>query len=48
MLNPLDCMHHLRSTDLSIPYREGVVLNKPVKKGRGPLCNVGLEKVRLS
>uniref|UniRef100_A0A915ASM1 Methyltransferase n=1 Tax=Parascaris univalens TaxID=6257 RepID=A0A915ASM1_PARUN len=44
VLNPLDCMHHLRSTDLSIPYREGVVLNKPVKKGRGPLCNVGLEK----
>ncbi|VDM41842.1 unnamed protein product [Toxocara canis] len=44
VLNPLDCMHHLRATDVSTPYREGVVLNKPVKKGRGPLCYVGLEK----
>ncbi|VDK43257.1 unnamed protein product [Anisakis simplex] len=44
VLNPLDCMHHLRVTDMSISYREGVVLNKPVKKGRGSLCYVGLEK----
>ncbi|KAK0417393.1 hypothetical protein QR680_012983 [Steinernema hermaphroditum] len=44
VLNPLDSMSHLRATDLSIPYREGVVLDKPVKIGRGPFCDVGLEK----
>lgn len=45
VLNPLDCPHHLRASDLSVPYREGIVLEKPVKKGRGPLCNIGLFKV---
>lgn len=44
VLNPLDCPHHLRASDLSVPYREGIVLEKPVKKGRGPLCNIGLFK----
>ncbi|MFH4976922.1 hypothetical protein AB6A40_003631 [Gnathostoma spinigerum] len=44
ILNPLDCMHHLRATDLSIPYREGIVLDKPTKKNRGPYCDVGLDK----
>ncbi|EJW75865.1 D2Wsu81e protein [Wuchereria bancrofti] len=44
ILNPLDCPHHLRASDLSVPYREGVVLNKPIKAGRGPICNVGLYK----
>ncbi|VDD86629.1 unnamed protein product [Enterobius vermicularis] len=44
VLNPLDCPHHLRANDFSIPYREGIVLDKPVKKGRGPYCDVGLDK----
>ncbi|VDN89562.1 unnamed protein product [Brugia pahangi] len=44
ILNPLDCPHHLRASDLSVPYREGVVLDKPIKAGRGPICNVGLYK----
>ncbi|EJD75089.1 deoxyribose-phosphate aldolase [Loa loa] len=44
ILNPLDCPHHLRASDLSVPYREGVVLDKPVKAGRGPICNIGLYK----
>lgn len=48
LLNPLDCTHHMRADDLSLPYREGVVLEKPVKAGRGPLCDVGLEKVITS
>lgn len=42
VLNPLDGMHHLRATDFSIPYREGVVLNKPFPKGA--LVDVGLDK----
>lgn len=45
ILNPLDCPHHLRASDLSVPYREGIVLDKPVKAGRGPICNIGLYKV---
>ncbi|CAG9539586.1 unnamed protein product [Cercopithifilaria johnstoni] len=44
ILNPLDCPHHLRASDLSVPYREGVVLDKPVKAGRGPICDIGLYK----
>uniref|UniRef100_A0A0N5ADZ2 Methyltransferase C9orf114 homolog n=1 Tax=Syphacia muris TaxID=451379 RepID=A0A0N5ADZ2_9BILA len=44
VLNPLDCPHHLRANDLSIPYRDGIILDKPVKSGRGPLCDVGLDK----
>lgn len=45
LLNPLDGMHHLRANDFHIPYREGVVIDKPVKAGHGSLCDVGLEKV---
>ncbi|KAM3723837.1 putative methyltransferase C9orf114 [Dirofilaria immitis] len=44
ILNPLDCPHHLRISDLSVPYREGIVLDKPVKSGHGPVCNIGLYK----
>ncbi|EPB73098.1 hypothetical protein ANCCEY_07795 [Ancylostoma ceylanicum] len=44
LLNPLDAHHHLRSDDVSIPFREGVILDKPVKADRGMLCDVGLEK----
>lgn len=47
ILNPLDGMHHLRTNDLHIPYREGVVLDKPVKQGHGSLCDVGLDRVSL-
>ena len=45
ILNALDGTHHLRSTNLDVPYREGVILDKPIKEGRGSLCDVGLEKV---
>ncbi|KAI6240840.1 hypothetical protein M3Y99_00391400 [Aphelenchoides fujianensis] len=44
VLNPLDGMHHLRSDDFSIPYREGVVVGKTVKAGHGSFCDVGLDK----
>uniref|UniRef100_A0A915CS80 Uncharacterized protein n=1 Tax=Ditylenchus dipsaci TaxID=166011 RepID=A0A915CS80_9BILA len=49
LLNPLDAMHHLRADNFDIPYREGVILNLPKKKGQGLLCDVGLdEELRLS
>ncbi|VDL66881.1 unnamed protein product, partial [Nippostrongylus brasiliensis] len=44
LLNPLDSQHHLRSDEVTFQYREGVVLDKPVKPGRGSLCDIGLEK----
>lgn len=40
LLNPLDAMHHLRSTDLHLPYREGIILDKPIKNKQR--CDVGL------
>ncbi|XP_044261853.1 putative methyltransferase C9orf114 homolog [Tribolium madens] len=43
ILNPLNAPHHL-SKDEEFEYREGVVLNKPVKPGRGSIVNVGLLK----
>ncbi|BFZ20483.1 hypothetical protein BsWGS_23522 [Bradybaena similaris] len=43
LLNPLDIPHHLRESDVS-EYREGVTLNKPVKKEKGSYANVGLKK----
>lgn len=30
--------------DDDIPYREGVVLERPVKKGSGSFVNVGMQK----
>ncbi|CAD5215422.1 unnamed protein product [Bursaphelenchus okinawaensis] len=44
ILNPLDGMHHLRANDLHIPYREGIVLDRIVKEGKGSFCDVGLDK----
>jgi len=43
LLNPLACPHHMSQTD-EVEYREGVVLNKPVREGRGSFVNVGLGK----
>ncbi|XP_011664913.2 putative methyltransferase C9orf114 [Strongylocentrotus purpuratus] len=43
LLNPLDCPHHVRA-DEEIAYREGVVVDRPVAKGRGSHVNVGLYK----
>ena len=41
LLNPLDSPHHMRATDES-PFREGVVLNKPVRPNQGSYADVGL------
>lgn len=37
-------MHHLRADNLTIPYREGIVLDKPVKDPKRVYCDVGLDK----
>ena len=39
-------MHHVRMHD-DCPYREGVILNKPVKGDKGSYVNVGLGKELL-
>lgn len=41
ILNPLNAPHHLSVKD-DFEYREGVVTNKPVKKGKGSIINAGL------
>ncbi|XP_014673969.1 PREDICTED: putative methyltransferase C9orf114 [Priapulus caudatus] len=43
LLNPLDCPHHMRANEES-DYREGVVVSRPVKPGRGSFVHVGLVK----
>lgn len=42
-MNPLDSSHHLR-IDEWCDYREGVILNRPVKDGKGSWANIGLYK----
>ncbi|KAK3750223.1 hypothetical protein QZH41_015580, partial [Actinostola sp. cb2023] len=43
VLNPLDSPHHMRMDD-NVLYREGVVLDRPVAKGKGSLVNAGTRK----
>ncbi|KAM8934791.1 putative methyltransferase C9orf114 homolog [Pelodytes ibericus] len=43
LLNPLDSPHHLRIDEES-EYREGVVLDRPTKPGKGSFVNCGLRK----
>uniref|UniRef100_A0A8C5R1W6 28S rRNA (uridine-N(3))-methyltransferase n=1 Tax=Leptobrachium leishanense TaxID=445787 RepID=A0A8C5R1W6_9ANUR len=43
LLNPLDSPHHLRIDEES-EYREGVVLERPTKPGKGSFVNCGLRK----
>uniref|UniRef100_A0A8C7E605 SPOUT domain containing methyltransferase 1 n=1 Tax=Naja naja TaxID=35670 RepID=A0A8C7E605_NAJNA len=44
LLNPLDSPHHVRMDEES-EYREGVVLARPSKPGRGSFVNCGMRKV---
>ena len=46
LLNPLDSPHHMR-VDEDSEYREGVVLDRPTKPGRGSFVNCGMRKVCL-
>ncbi|XP_033951852.1 putative methyltransferase C9orf114 homolog [Pseudochaenichthys georgianus] len=43
LLNPLDSPHHMRIDDESA-YREGIVLDRPNKPGKGSLVNCGMRK----
>eukprot|EP00752_Nemacystus_decipiens_P003696 g3406.t1 len=43
LLNPLDAPHHMRADDLC-PFREGVVLDKTIKKGAGSFVDIGKRK----
>ncbi|EFO93341.1 hypothetical protein GCK72_008665 [Caenorhabditis remanei] len=44
LLNPLDAQHHLKYDEKTFRFREGVVLKKRSKEGRGPICSIGLDK----
>lgn len=46
LLNPLDSPHHMRIDDES-DYREGIVLDRPLKPGKGSLVNCGMRKVSM-
>ena len=43
LLNPIDAPHHMRMDDIS-EFREGVVLARPVQKGKGSFVNAGMRK----
>ncbi|KAM3911556.1 putative methyltransferase C9orf114 [Leptodactylus fuscus] len=43
LLNPLDSPHHVRIDEEST-YREGVVLDRPTKAGKGSFVNCGMRK----
>jgi len=43
LMNPLDTPHHMRATEW-LPYREGVVINRPVKDMKGSWVNIGIYK----
>ncbi|XP_071768066.2 putative methyltransferase C9orf114 homolog [Centroberyx gerrardi] len=43
LLNPLDSPHHMRIDEES-EYREGIVLDRPTKPGKGSLVNCGMRK----
>ncbi|XP_061763384.1 kynurenine--oxoglutarate transaminase 1-like [Nerophis ophidion] len=43
LLNPLDSPHHMRIDEES-EYREGIVLNRPPKAGKGSFVNCGMRK----
>ncbi len=43
LMNPIDTPHHLRVTQW-YPYREGAIIKRPVKDGKGSWANIGLLK----
>ncbi|KAJ3605891.1 hypothetical protein NHX12_027934 [Muraenolepis orangiensis] len=43
LLNPLDIPHHMRIDDES-EYREGIILDRPTKPGKGSIVNCGMWK----
>ncbi|KAK7896449.1 hypothetical protein WMY93_021774 [Mugilogobius chulae] len=43
LLNPLDSPHHMRIDEES-EYREGIVLDRPIKQGKGSFVNCGMRR----
>ncbi len=43
-MNPIEARHHLKYEEYE-RYREGVVVNRPVKPTEGSWCEIGLKKV---
>lgn len=43
LLNPLDSPHHMRIDEES-EYREGIVLDRPIKPGKGSFVNCGMRR----
>ncbi|XP_056147191.1 kynurenine--oxoglutarate transaminase 1 [Lampris incognitus] len=43
LLNPLDSPHHMRMDEESV-YREGIVVERPCKPGKGSFVNCGMRK----
>jgi predicted SPOUT superfamily RNA methylase MTH1 len=43
LMNPLEGQHHLRGTEWC-QYREGVIINRPVREAKGSWVNIGLTK----
>ncbi|CAL1567745.1 unnamed protein product [Knipowitschia caucasica] len=43
LLNPLDSPHHMRIDEES-QYREGIVLDRPTKQGKGSFVNCGMRR----
>ncbi|XP_040566302.1 putative methyltransferase C9orf114 [Lepeophtheirus salmonis] len=44
VLNPSDMPHHFRSNEFDCIYREGIILDRPVKEGAGSLAFIGFKE----
>lgn len=42
MMNPVDAPHHVKTDEWS-EFREGIVIKRPVKEGKGSWVNVGFK-----
>ena len=43
LMNPIDTPNHVRADEWT-PYREGVIINRPSKDGKGSWANIGIYK----
>jgi predicted SPOUT superfamily RNA methylase MTH1 len=43
IMNPIECDHHLKVEEVG-EFREGVVLARPVKDGKGSWVDIGLRR----
>ncbi len=43
LMNPIECDHHLKADEI-LEFREGVVIDRPVKSGSGSWVEIGLKQ----